>query len=94
MGALFVLSGWLLIASTLGADPSTAAPTASADMYAVRFRHVWASDACVQRRGQSWEDYRHWLVRFYTDNGGWNATSGVPCEANVSGMPSMVYSFE
>jgi len=72
---LFAFLGWPAVAAAFAFAASTASPATSADSYATRFRSVWAADACVQHRGQSWDDYRGWLVRFYTDRNGWDATS-------------------
>lgn len=69
------LSTRVAIALTLGVGSSAVAQTTNTDPLATRFRSVWAADQCVQQRGQTWDDYRGWLVSFYTDSNGWTATS-------------------
>lgn len=75
MAVSLAVSGWLVIALALAGAPGPVAPSPSADPLEARFRNVWASDTCVQQRGQSWEKYRGWIVRFYSGPNGWTATS-------------------
>jgi hypothetical protein len=45
----------------------------SADALTTHFKTIWSSDQCVQQRGQAWEDYQGWVVRFYSGSDGWLA---------------------
>lgn len=56
------------VAPSLAATP---APYTVAD----HFRAVWSADACVQQRGQTWDDYVGWLQQFFSGPDGWNALS-------------------
>ena len=74
MRVSLAVSTWLVIALALGVQSGAVAQNTAVDPLAARFKSVWSSDQCVQQR-QTWEDYRGWLVRFYSGSDGWTATS-------------------